>query len=376
MLKYYLGIDGGVTKTKFVLGLEDGTVVGEYTGGGCHYMQIGFDGLTALMRKGISAVCANAGAGANVDAGAGADACTGAGAGADTIAGAQGGYGHCAITPSDIAFAYAGCAGIGDIAADQPNIAAALAAAFGDIPFAYGNDLENALAGALGGKSGIVVIAGTGSNCGGRNNAGDFARCGGWHYALGGDEGSAFWIGYRLLNAFSRQSDGRDRKTPLYDAVVRELDLHSDDEMVTRVVTEWNLSRTKIASLATLCAALAKSGDPVSVSILQDAAEALAEFAVVVRAALSDTGHGADADSGAVADPGADADPGTDAADVFGTSAVPVSGIGGVFRSGPVFTDAFARAVAKHGMTYVEPLHTPDIGALLLAVQNDRASGK
>ena len=49
--KYYIGIDGGGTKTKFLLGRliegygEDGAetsgleVVGEYTAGGCHYMQ-------------------------------------------------------------------------------------------------------------------------------------------------------------------------------------------------------------------------------------------------------------------------------------------------------------------------------------------------
>ena len=48
--KYYIGIDGGGTKTKFLAGRviegtkPDGTgtsgleVIGEYTGGGCHYM--------------------------------------------------------------------------------------------------------------------------------------------------------------------------------------------------------------------------------------------------------------------------------------------------------------------------------------------------
>ena len=42
--KYYIGIDGGGTKTKFLVG-RGLQVIGEYTAGGCHYMQIGFDGV-------------------------------------------------------------------------------------------------------------------------------------------------------------------------------------------------------------------------------------------------------------------------------------------------------------------------------------------
>ena len=114
--KYYIGIDGGGTKTKFLAGrvTESLEVIGEYTGGGCHYMQIGFDGLERLIREGVTAVCENAG-----------------------------------IRPGDVAFAFAGCAGFGDVESDQPMVDRAMAAGFGDMPFAAENDSANALEGAL-----------------------------------------------------------------------------------------------------------------------------------------------------------------------------------------------------------------------------------
>ena len=73
--RYYIGIDGGGTKTKFLAG-RGLDVIGEYTAGGCHYMQIGFDGVEELFRKGVKKVCDNAG-----------------------------------ILPEEVAFAYAGFAG-------------------------------------------------------------------------------------------------------------------------------------------------------------------------------------------------------------------------------------------------------------------------
>ena len=324
-MKHYIGIDGGGTKTKFLVGrvLEginpDGSeaagleVIGEYTGGGCHYMQVGFDGLEDLFRKGILAACENAG-----------------------------------IEPSDVDFVFAGFAGCGDVASNQPMIDEALSKAFGDIPYAAGNDLENALEGALAGAPGINIIAGTGSNGGGRNSAGEFKRCGGWHYILGGDEGSAYWIAWNLLKEYSRQSDGRDEKTLLYDAVNRALDLHSDDEMVTRVVTEWQLDRARIAHLAPVVSQLYDEGDPYAINILTNAARELSEFAIVLYDKL---GFADDSDS-------ADSD-----------GLIRVGGTGGVFSIGPAVTEPFDKILREHGMKYVKPQFAPDMGALMLAIK-------
>ena len=314
--KYYIGIDGGGTKTKFLAGrgLE---VIGEYTTGGCHYMQIGFDGVESLMREGVRSVCEKAG-----------------------------------IKTEEVAFVYAGFAGYGDVVSDQPMIDEAIRKAFGDIPYAAGNDSENALEGALAGRPGINIIAGTGSIGSGRNAAGQFMRCGGWHFALGGDEGSAYWLAWNLLKEYSRQSDGRSEKTLLYEAVNRALDLHSDDEMVTRVVNEWHLDRTRIAGLAPVVSQLYNDGDPYAKALLSDCAQELADLAIVLHGRLGfadDSNRSADSDN-----------------------LVPVSGTGGVFRIGPADTEPFARILREHGMKYVEPATTPDMGALMLAIKHDQ----
>ncbi len=308
--KYYIGIDGGGTKTKFLVGrgLE---VIGEYTTGGCHYMQIGFDGVETLMREGVRSVCEKAG-----------------------------------IKTEDVAFVYAGFAGYGDVVSDQPMIDEAIRKAFGDIPYAAGNDSENALEGALAGRPGINIIAGTGSIGSGRNASGEFMRCGGWHFALGGDEGSAYWLAWNLLKEYSRQSDGRSEKTLLYEAVNRALDLHSDDEMVTRVVNEWHLDRTRIAGLAPVVTQLCHDGDPYAKALLSDCARELADLAIVLYDRL---GFADETDD-----------------------LVPVSGTGGVFKIGPAGTEPFARILREHGMEYVEPATTPDMGALMLAVKHDQ----
>ena len=305
--KYYIGIDGGGTKTKFLAGrlAEELEVIGEYTGGRCHYMQIGFDGVEELMRDGIAAICDNAG-----------------------------------IRTDEVAFVFAGFAGCGDVASDQPMLDEALRNAFGDIPYAAGNDSENALEGALQGQPGINIIAGTGSIGSGRNAAGKFMRCGGWHYALGGDEGSAYWIAWNLLKEYSRQSDGRDKRTLLYDAVNDALDLKTGDEMVTRVVNEWDLNRTRIAGLAPIVSRLYDEGDPYAEAILTGCAKELSDLAIVLRGKLG-----------------------------FGDEDVPVSGTGGVFKIGPAVTQPFDEILRAHGMHYVEAATTPDMGALMLAVK-------
>ena len=305
-MKYYLGIDGGGTKTKFTLCDENLNKVSEYTGPGCHYLQVGFDGLEEIISSGLREVTAAA-----------------------------------KIIDKDIAFAFAGCAGYGDVAADAPLIGDAIQRGLAGIPSRVGNDCENALAGALGDAAGINIIAGTGSVGCGRNHRGDFARCGGWHHVMGGDEGSGYWISWSLLKEFQRQSDGRDARTPLYEEVRRALELQTDDEIVTRVVGQWKLDRTKIAALAPLVPELCNAGDSHAKAILQEAAAELADFAFALYERLG----------------------------FDGSEIVPCSGTGGVFKMGSPVTGPFSRLLASKGMEYKEPMSEPDMGAVILAMK-------
>jgi N-acetylglucosamine kinase-like BadF-type ATPase len=65
------------------------------------------------------------------------------------------------------------------------------------------SDAEAAHAGALGGRAGLLILAGTGSIAIGRDARGRWHRAGGLGPLLG-DEGSAFWIGREWLRARSR----------------------------------------------------------------------------------------------------------------------------------------------------------------------------
>ena len=72
------------------------------------------------------------------------------------------------------------------------------------------NDVYNAIYGGLGGKDGIIIIAGTGSVCFGKHNN-MTARAGGYSYKEG-DGGSSYYLGYRALQHLARVIDGRKRK--------------------------------------------------------------------------------------------------------------------------------------------------------------------
>ena len=42
-MKHYLGVDCGGTKTRFLIGDENGKITAEYTGGSGYYQQCGLD---------------------------------------------------------------------------------------------------------------------------------------------------------------------------------------------------------------------------------------------------------------------------------------------------------------------------------------------
>ena len=76
--------------------------------------------------------------------------------------------------------------------------------------FAIVHDTVTAHAGALDGRAGVVVIAGTGSVAFAINERGERALTGGWGY-LFGDEGSAFWL---VRDALADAMRAEDRGEP------------------------------------------------------------------------------------------------------------------------------------------------------------------
>ena len=89
-----------------------------------------------------------------------------------------------------------------------------------------------ALAGALDGGAGIILIAGTGSICFGRGRNGEEARSGGWGHLIG-DEGSAYALGRDALSAVARAMDGYGKQTMLTSLLASELGLDTRSRIIS-----------------------------------------------------------------------------------------------------------------------------------------------
>jgi glucosamine kinase len=136
------------------------------------------------------------------------------------------------------------------------------------------NDALIALEAGAGDGPGIVVIAGTGSICYGRNDRGHAARAGGWGYILA-DEGSGWWMGQRAIQAVMRQADGRGPATSLTPRVLAYFGV-TDPALVVHEVYYHDPRRRLIAGLGPAVQASVDEGDPVAREIVADAAGELA----------------------------------------------------------------------------------------------------
>jgi N-acetylglucosamine kinase-like BadF-type ATPase len=210
-----------------------------------------------------------------------------------------------------------------------PGAAAAFAAAVGEasgVRTRVAPDATTAWLGAFLGRPGIVVIAGTASVAVG-GSAGALERAGG-HGHLVGDEGGGYWLGRMALRAALAAAEGAGPPTGLGDALTEAAGA-SLDELVLRVQRSPR-DRTLLAGLAPVVGRCAEGPDedPVAVSIVAEAAAALAGLAGALRRRLG---------------------------------ALPVAGVGGVFAMRPLWA-AFQRATGA-----VPPLAQPEVGAALLA---------
>jgi N-acetylglucosamine kinase-like BadF-type ATPase len=121
---------------------------------------------------------------------------------------------------------------------------------------------------------GIVLIAGTGSICYGRNGQGRAARAGGWGYLIG-DEGSGWWIGRETLTAVMRGVDGRGPETLLLPRVLDHFGFADTSDLIHEVYHR-DTRRRAVARLAGVVRQAAEDGDVVARQILGGAADQLA----------------------------------------------------------------------------------------------------
>ena len=144
-------------------------------------------------------------------------------------------------------------------------------------------DEEIALWGALDGKPGISVVAGTGSVCCGKNLKSEFITVGGWGHLLG-DEGSGYAIGRDAIKAVIAIMDGYGEKTRLEYAVKEKFDLDSRRKIIEYV---YNNNKSSVAAIAKTVLDEAQNGDKVSIEILQRNAKELCRQIGALKEKLS-----------------------------------------------------------------------------------------
>lgn len=147
------------------------------------------------------------------------------------------------------------------------------------------NDAHVALVAGAPDGVGIVVVAGTGSIAYGVDRTGATARSGGWGYLLG-DEGSAFWLGHAAVRAGIRADEGRGPATSLYGRICERLGLTSAAELVSWFYDQ-ELSRHRVAKLASLVEETANDGDETATGLLDQAAYHLSRAAESIEEQLA-----------------------------------------------------------------------------------------
>lgn len=146
-------------------------------------------------------------------------------------------------------------------------------------------DQKAALAGALEGAEGIVLISGTGSICYGENGEGQSCRSGGYGYLID-DEGSGYAIGRDILTAAVRSVDGREASDLLYSLVLEQIGGNKVEDII-RYTYQQKFDKANIAKLAPLLVPSYEQKDEAAIRIVQKAASELAKLVVPVAKKLS-----------------------------------------------------------------------------------------
>jgi len=134
-------------------------------------------------------------------------------------------------------------------------------------------DQEIALRGAMDGP-GVVVIAGTGSICFGKNAAGQTARSGGFGHLID-DGGSGYALGRDVLGCAVRCADGRISQSGMLQAVCDRLE--GGVECIVPFVYAPETDKSAIAQFSEIALDLAGKGDREAWRILRQEAGELAQ---------------------------------------------------------------------------------------------------
>lgn len=140
---------------------------------------------------------------------------------------------------------------------------------FPGVPLVIESDAAAALYGAHQSREGIVLVAGTGSSCFGKRGERSHLAGGGGHII--DDEGSGYAIGRDILSAVLQALDGRISPTLLAQGVKETYGIASRSDLIGFVYAPETRKDT-IAACAPLLTAACRAGDRAALSIAERAA--------------------------------------------------------------------------------------------------------
>jgi len=304
-MNYYLGIDGGGTKTAYLLIDETGRKISNLETEGISYKEHGIDLVIHKIMSSIGTCLELA---------------------------------KIKIDFSSLCGVVIGLPCYGESKVEDTLILQKMKLAFGDIPFYLTNDVEVGWAGSLAMQPGVSVVAGTGSIAFGKNSEKESARSGGWSTFFG-DEGSCYWIGRKTMELFSKQADCRIERSKLYSLILEQFHLQDVIDFIDLMEKEFIPNRSKVASLQRILLQAARAGDPSAIELYQCAAEELFLLIHSVSKQL----------------------------DLIGGN-FKVSYSGGLFHAKEFIVPYLERMTKNIGGKLSEPLFTPVQGAALLAM--------
>ena len=252
-MAWYIGIDGGGTKTAFVIGQEDGTPVCQLQRSGCSYQEIGAPAVVELIHEGVEALLAEMG------------------------------------QPAAVAGCCIGLPCYGENKQMDAHMEQALTEALAPIPVRVVNDGVVGWAGSLECREGIHLVAGTGSIAFGCGRDGTILRSGGWCEFFG-DEGSCYWIGRAAMGLFSKEADGRAPRGALYEQVLAAYGADEPFEVMDNILTDIAPHREKVAAFQLYAERAALAGDEAARELYRQAADELALLVGALRERLSWSG--------------------------------------------------------------------------------------
>lgn len=220
---YFLGIDGGGTKTAFKLIDQDGLEIAHIAKGPTNPYDVGIENAIATLKDGIHEVCNG--------------------------------------IPYNKITAFAGLAGFG-IASDNPKILARCLSKFGFSAFAYGSDIEN-IAALSAYEQCILVIMGTGFVAYALNGT-EKARVAGWGQFFD-DGGCGYTLGKDAISATLSAEDGSGAPTALTGLFTHRLGQSAS----AHLSKFYQGGKRYIAEFADLVFQAAESGDPIAREILE-----------------------------------------------------------------------------------------------------------